>query len=448
VTARRLRLVPGVLAVMVAACTVNPPPTVITTPKYPDYPALTVPSALKPSADLVSRMDVAWRRLQTGDLTGAHNDYTAILQTRSDFYPASAGLGYVALASRDFKGAAADFSAAVKADGRYRPALDGRATTALASGDDAGAVDALQAILKVDPGNESARTRLEVARSRQVQHAIDAARRLRESGRPDDARAALVAVMGDAPGAVLLRELALVEMAKGDLASAEDHARKATTADPADGEAWAALGDVLDRAGRPSQAADALARAFAIDPRPAWRDRRDALRVKATEASEPKTFRDIATAPSVTRADVAAMIGLRLAEVLEQSPRRVTVVVSDVRSSWASTWILQVTQAGVMDVFANHTFQPATVVRRGTLAEVVARLLSILSAERGTDLSKWKNASPAFSDLPAANSGYAADALAVTSGAMTAPAGKFGGAQPASGVDLIAAIARLQQLAR
>jgi Tfp pilus assembly protein PilF len=448
VRARSLRAVLGALVVLAAACTVNPPPAVVTTPKYPDYPELTVPAALKASADLTGRMDVAWRRLQTGDLSGAHLDYLAILQARADFYPAAAGLGYVALSLRDFKGASTEFAAALKTDGRYRPALDGRATTALASGDDAGAVDALQAILKVDPTNESARTRLEVARSRQVQHAIDTARHQREAGKTDDARATLIAVMGDTPGAVLLRELALTELAKGDLTSAEDHARKATMADPADGEAWAALGDVLDRAGHPSEAADAMGKAFGIDPRPAWRDRRDALRTKAAEASEPKAFRDIATSPTVTRADVAAMIGLRLGDLLDRSPRRVTVVASDARSSWASSWILQVTQAGVMDVFANHTFQPTTVVRRSTLAEVVARLLSILSAERGTDLSKWKAATPALADVPSTSSGYTAAALAVTSGAMTAPAGKFSGTQPATGADLIAAIARVQQLAR
>jgi tetratricopeptide (TPR) repeat protein len=438
----------GALAGVTSACSVNPPPAVITDPKYPDFVPLTVPASLHASAEVVSRQDVAWRRLQSGDLSGARRDFTAILQERTDFFPAAAGLGYVALAGHDYKLAATQFNAALRANDRYRPALDGRATAAISSGDDLAAATALQAILKVDPGDDSARSRLEVVRSRQVQHAIDAERHLRDGGHLDEALAVLQPVMGEAPGAVLLSELALLQLAKGNLTAAEDSARKATRTDPGDGEAWAALGDVLDKAGRTADAADAMDKAFAVDPRPEWRDRRDVFRTRALEASEPKAFRDIASATSVTRADVAAMIGLRLPEVLEGSPRRVTVVATDARGSWASAWILQVTQAGVMDVYANHTFQPEAVVRRSTLAEVVSRLLSVLSAERGTDLSRWKTATPAFGDVPAGSPGYAAAALAVVSGAMSAPTGRFSGSQPATGADLVAAVARLQQLAR
>jgi hypothetical protein len=443
------RLAIAVVVIGGAACAVHPPPAVVTSPLYPDFPALVVPAPLKPSPDIVQRHDEAWRRLQSGDLGGARRDYQAILARDPSFYPAAAGLGYVAIASHDYKEAAAQFGAAIQANGRYRPALDGRVDAAVAAGDDAAAIAALQAVLRVDPANDAARNRLDVVRFRQVQHEIDSARRSREAGRLDEAQATLDSALAAAPpGAVIFRELALVAMAKGDLAGAEGDARKAVQADASDAEAWAVLGAVLDKAARSREASEAYDKAFSLDPRPVWRDHRDALRTRADEEAEPKAFHDIASAPTVTRADVAAMIGLRLPDVLSRSPRHVTVVATDARGNWAATWILQVTQAGVMDVFSNHTFQPESLVKRGTLAEVVSRLLTALSSERGTDLSRWKAMTPAFADVPSGSPAYGAAALAVAAGAMTAVDGRFGSTQPATGADLVAAIARLQQLAR
>lgn len=435
--------------VAAAACTVYPPPAVVSAPEYPDFPPLVVPAGLAPAPGIAERHDVAWRRLQTGDLAGARRDYGAILQQQPAFYPAIAGLGYVAMAAHDYKTAAAEFDAAVKANGRYRPALTGRAEAAIAAGDDAAAIVALEAVLKVDPSDGAARNRLDVVRFRQVQRQIEAAHRARDAGRLDDARASLEAAMAAAPpGAVIYRELALVDLAKGDLGVAEDEARKATQADASDAESWAALAAVLEKAGRSNEASEAYGKAFGLDPRPEWKARREALHSRADEDAQPKSFRDVASAPTITRADVAAMIGLRLPTVLSRSPRHVTVVAIDARGSWAASWILQVTQAGVMDVFPNHTFQPTATVKRSTLAEIVSRLLGLMSAEQGTDLSRWKAVAPPFTDVPKGSPAYAAAAMAIASGAMTAPANRFAAAEPATGRDLVGAMTRLQQLLR
>ena len=435
------------VALVAAACAVNPPPAVLSAPEYPDFPLLVAPAGLAPAAGIAERQDVAWRRLQTGDLAGARRDYAAVLQLQPGFYPAAAGLGYVAMAAHDYRTAGVEFEAALKVNGQYRPALTGRADAAIAAGDDAAAIPALEAVLKADPNDGAARNRLDVVRFRQVQHQIDAAHRARDAGRLDEARALLEAAMAAAPpGAVIDRELALVDLAKGDLGVAEDEARKATQADPSDAESWAALGAVLEKAGRSSDASDAYGKAFNLDPRPEWKTRRDALHARADEDAEPKSFRDLGAAATVTRADVAAIIGLRLPTVLSRSPRHVTVVAIDARGSWAATWILQVTQAGVMEVFANHTFQPAATVKRSTLAEVVTRLLTLMSAEQGTNLSRWQAVAPPFTDVPKSSPGYAAAAMAVASGAMTAPAGRFSASEPATGRDLLGAMTRLQQL--
>ena len=98
-------------------------------------------------------------------------------------------------------------------------------------------------------------------------------------------------------------------------------------------------------------------------------------------AAVPAEFREMPTAPTVTRAEVAALIGTRLGRLIEAAPKRVAAVATDVRTHWAAPWILPVTQAGVMEIQPNHTFQPAALVRRDNLAQIVGQLLALAAAE-------------------------------------------------------------------
>jgi hypothetical protein len=100
-----------------------------------------------------------------------------------------------------------------------------------------------------------------------------------------------------------------------------------------------------------------------------------------------------------------------------------------------------------MEVFANHTFQPAATVRRAELAAIVSQVLNLVAPRRPQDAAAWRAARPRFADVPADHASYAAAAAAVTAGAMAAPDGRFAPTQPASGADLVAAIARLEKLA-
>ena len=140
-------------------------------------------------------------------------------------------------------------------------------------------------------------------------------------------------------------------------------------------------------------------------------------------------------------------VGLRLPDVLAKSPRHLMVVATDVRNSWASSWILQVIQAGVMDVFPDHTFQPAGVVRRADFAKVVASILTLISTERPLDLGTWKAAQPKLADVPTSNLSYDAIALAVASGILPAEGDRFAPTRALSGAELVAAVKHLQQIA-
>jgi hypothetical protein len=141
------------------------------------------------------------------------------------------------------------------------------------------------------------------------------------------------------------------------------------------------------------------------------------------------------------------MIGMRLDDLITRAPRRVTAVATDIRNHWASEWILKVTQAGVMEIYPNHTFQPSATLRRSDLARIVSQLLALAATKRPEELARWKAARPRFSDVPPTHVSYASVALAVTSGAMSADNDRFGLTLPATGADLVAAITRIDQIA-
>lgn len=372
-----------------------------------------------------------------------------MLRQAPTFYPAEAGLGFVLLAGRQFRNAEPRFGAVVAANSRYLPAWIGRAEALLGLGQDREAIAALERVLVLDPRRESARTRLEFLKLRATQTLVDGARRARAAGRLAEAERQLEAAVTDSPSsAVLVRELGAVELAAGKVDEAEGHARRAIQLEPREGSHQAFLGDVLEAGRKYRDASTAYARAGALDARPEWRERMLDLREKAEAALLPASFAKVTTAPTVTRGEVAAFIGIHLDTIIEQAPRRVTDVATDIRTHWAANWIVPVTRAGVMTILPNHTFQPAAVVRRADLASIVSALLRIALTSRRADLATWQAARPRFTDLAPTHVAYPVAALAVAAGAMAVDGdGGFAATRAVTGRELDIAVRRVGAIA-
>jgi tetratricopeptide (TPR) repeat protein len=441
-------LTAALVAVAVACAPKSAPAPVVTTPKFPTYPRPDIPAALRVSRDVADRHDVAWRRLQSGDLRGANRDFAALFKQQPTLYPAETGLGFVELAERDFKDAVTRFSSVLAREGKYIPALVGLAEAHIGLNNDGQAVVALERVLAIDPKREAARSRLELLRFRMVQELIDEGRRARQANRLDAAEQAFEQALSVSPASTLiLRELAHVELQAGRAEDAESHVRQAVKLDAGDAEGHAALGNVLEARGRFREAAASYRRAVSLDDRPDWRTKVSELSEKADMAALPREFGNLQPTASITRAHVAAYVGVRLGTLIEAAPRRAVAVATDVGRHWASPWILPVTRAGIMNVYPNHTFQPASVVRRGDLAQVTAQLIALAVPAQSKELAAWRAARPRFADLPSSNVFYQAAAHAVAAGVMSADAaGNFRSTQPATGADLTDAIARIDQL--
>jgi hypothetical protein len=172
------------------------------------------------------------------------------------------------------------------------------------------------------------------------------------------------------------------------------------------------------------------------------------MREKAAFESMPQEYRSIGTSPTVTRAQLAALLGTRLGDVLRRAAPK-PVVLTDVRSNWASPWIQTVTRAGVMDPFANHTFQPNTIVRRGDLAQALSRVLALVAQANPKLALKWRDARPRFTDVGPTHLLYPAAAHAVSAGVMGPLDGDtFQLTRPVTGSETHDAVSKLETLAK
>ena len=437
------------LAVMMAACAARavPPPAAPTVTKYPDFMYPTVPAAMQREAG-AERVEFAWRFLQSGDTRSATREFDAVLKRNPDFYPARAGEGYVALARGDHDDALTAFDGALRAAPQYVPALVGKGQSLLALKRDADAVASFEAALAADASLADVRRRVEVLRFRTAEQVIEAARSAASSGRLDQARTAYERAIQLSPdSAFLYRELAGVERRQGNADRAVEHYGRAISLDASDTAAIVAMADLLAER-QDYQAADAAYRkAAAIEPTPELSAKIAALAERVRESRFPEEFKGIASAPQVTRGDLAALIGLRLERPLAAAPQQ-QIVITDTAGHWADTYITQVARAGVMDPFENHTFQPRLVMRRGDVATAVRRLVA-LAAPANPALRKRLAQPPTIADMPPTHLVYPAAADAVASGVMPLLEGdRFEVNRQVTGAEAVDVINRLAQLFR
>ena len=443
-------LLAALITVSACAPKIVPAP-VVTTPRFPQFIAPVVPDTLAASPSALSQSR-GWAFLQSGDLKNAEHEFGNALKTAPAFYPAETSLGYVELARKDPKAALPHFDRALElAPQRVDvSALVGRGESLLAVNRESEAVAAFSAALAADPSLPDLASRIEVLKFRTVQQGIARARDAARTGRLDEAIQAYTAAIASSPdSAFLYRELAAVERQKNEPDAALEHLRKSIALEPGDARSLAQVGEILLSRGETDAAEKAFADSLAIEPNAAVEKRLDELRANAALARLPAEYRAIDQAPQVTRADLAALIGIRLAPLLQDGRGAGdAALITDVRGNWAATWIVQVARAGVMDPYANHAFQPRTLVRRADLAQAVARLLSRVAAQNPARRAAWESARLSFSDLAPSHLAYPAASAAVASGVMAmGENSSFQPSKPVTGTDALAAIAKIQALA-
>jgi tetratricopeptide (TPR) repeat protein len=432
---------------LVAGCaTRTPPPALPAALRYPEfmYPAL--PAAYS-NADAAAQIDRGWRYLQNNDLGNAEREFAVAVKLTPGLYPAQAGFAYVALARTDHEQALSRFDAALRAAPAYVPALVGRGQTLLALKRDTDALAAFEAALAADASLADVRRRVDVLRFRSLQDVIETGRKAAAAGRMAEARDAYQRALQASPDSAFLhRELGLLERKQGNTDAALERFRRAVELDSADVVSLIQVGEVLEDRRDFAGAEAAYRRASDIEPSADLTARMSAVAARAREARLPPEFGLIAEVSQISRGELAALIGVRLEDVVRAARPR-EVVITDAQGHWAAEWITQVARAGIIDPYANHTFQPGDRVSRGDLAAAVRGVVMLLAADR-PDLRARLADRPQITDMAPGHLSYPAASVAVASGVMRLlDDGRFEVARPVSGADAAEAIARLRNLA-
>jgi tetratricopeptide (TPR) repeat protein len=405
------------------------------------------PELAATAAAAVRSQDRAWRFLQAGDFRNADREIELLLRANAAFFPGHATAGYVELARGQAPAALGRFDRALELRRDYVPALVGRGEALERLNRQPDALAAFEAALAADPSLVDVRRRVDVLRFRELQESLAAARQAAGSGQNQEAvRLYQQAIARSPESAFLYRELGLVERKLGNADAALEHFRAAVKLDPADAASLGDVAAILEARGDLDGALRAYDEALALEPNPDFESRREAVRERVELARLPAEYRAIETASEITRADLAALIGVRLSAILQSARTPDAVVITDVRTSWAEPWIMSVARASVMEPYENHTFQPRALIQRIDLARAVSRLLPRVAS--AAQLKAWQSARVRFRDLLASHLVYPAASAAVSAGILSTGAdGSFRPFARVSGAEALAAIGRIEAMA-
>lgn len=399
-------------------------------------------------AEQVARIERGWQYLQFDDFRNAEREFAAALKQQPAYLPAETAMAYLATARGNKKDAATRFDKALQTDANYVPALIGRGQVMLELDRDADALASFEAALAKDPSLTDLKSRVDVLRFRAVQEMLGRATAAADARRWDEAVSIYREAIAASPdSSFLYRDLAAVEQKAGQTANALEHYRKAVDLDPTDARSLAGIGSILDAQGDVLGALAAYQRAQTIDPAEVPDNVMARLRSAAALAKLPEEYRAIPAGAAVTRAGIAALVGVRLAALLAQAKPR-QAIITDIRGHWAQSWITPVVRSGVMDTLANYEFEPSRLVRRGELATTVSRLLSLVAVLKPEQAKRWQGARVAVNDVSSTHLSYPAVSAAVASGVMSLTAGNFELLRGVSGAEAMEIIGRIEALAR
>jgi len=435
------------LAASAAGCAPTVAPPVVTTPRYPDYifPGLSQPDPAQ--ADLLRDHDAAWRWFQAGDLARAESGFAAVLKRSPQFYPSDTAMGYLDFARKDFESAGRRFDRVLQSNAGYVPALVGRGEALLALSRETEALASFESALKLDPQLQAIARRVEVLRARAQQENVANARKAAQANRLDEAaRLYAEAIAASPDSAFLVRDLAEVEAKQGKTDEALARYQRVIEMDPTDATSRIRIGEILDARGDLAGAMKMYTEASNLEPSPELRRRMAAIDARLAYLKLPQDYRAIPDAASITRGDLASLIGIRLAPLIEHAPAQ-PVVITDARNHWAADWIMATASAGVMEPYENHTFQPRNAIQRSDLAQAVARMLKIIATGRPQLLKDWQSRAQKMGDVGVSNLHFADASLSVAAGIIPlADGGLFQLSRPVSGAEAVDAISRIERL--
>jgi tetratricopeptide (TPR) repeat protein len=364
----------GLLSVLLASCaTVAPPP--------PNLYIENLPQSLVTPLTLEERiqMDEAWDLLKQGRPDKAEKAFLR-LGPESPLY--TVGLGYVSLLREDFPAAEENLKLAVtEAPGSFLAHL-GLAQLYQKTGDEDKEFNELREVLKVDPSNSWAKEGYERLKLQKTEQAVASAKEAAAKGENEAAKQSYLKALHYSPEAVDVH-LALAGLYKGEnkIPSALVHLKAAIEGAPDNVKALQMYAEALAEAKQYDRSLDIYQRVLELDPgNQAARQQVEELKNKLGIVELPSRYNDIPLTAAITREDIAALLAVKLRDLLMETPAQPPIIV-DISASWASNYIVKVTSLGLLLVHSNHAFQPKRTITRAELAETLYRTIQYLESK-------------------------------------------------------------------
>lgn len=379
----------------------------------------------------------AWRDVLAARWTAAERRLGKLLQRDPGLIPAETGLAYARYGGGRLVAAAAGFGAVLERAPEYVSALAGAGLVALRGGDPERALGYYRRALRADPNDARLRRNVANLKLQITERRVGAGRAARSEGRTADAALEFRAALEAAPEVPEVRlELAGLLVEQGDVPGA----LAVLEADSAgDRSVLLRLGELLAGQGENERALSAYRAMLARDPAdPEALQRSSEVRHVIEFEQMPEEYQRIHSAPGISRAELAALVSVKVTALSRLAPGPIRVAV-DISGSWAREHIIRLLALDVIDVYPNHTFQPGAAVRRGDLARTVGQVLRLLG---------WQaQLTPTLADMSPNNLYYEGASSVVAAGLMDlTPGGSFEAWRPVSGADAVTVLDGLVRL--
>jgi tetratricopeptide (TPR) repeat protein len=433
---RLLRVAAAFALLAALGCASAPPRPATTTPETEEFVfPRSAPGEVRPHE--AGQIERAWHEILGGRAADAERRLRKVLVESPGLIAAETALAYARLRSGDNADAARRFAAVLEHRPQDPSALVGHALALARSGDQEGALAAYARAAAADPSSETIRRRRAELRLAVTETRVSSARNAAQAGDIDRAVAEYDLALSAAPELSTVRlELASLLVGRGQL----DAAVALLQADPAgDRQVLMRLAELAEQGGDHERALDVYRRVLQANPHDeealgAARRVREGIEAEQM----PEEYRRIIDAPTITRADLAALMMVKVRR-LAQAPLGPGRVAIDISGSWARDHIIRALALDLVSVYPNHTFQPGAMVRRGDLARAVARALDLLQYPAAP--------APRLTDMSANNALYYPAARTVSAGLMDLTEdGAFVPWRPVSGreaTDVIEGLVRL-----
>lgn len=346
----------------------------------------------------------AWKNLKKGKIKKARHMFSQ-LDEDNPFY--SVGLGYSHLLLDDFQASEKYFQNALQNNPDMVLAHLGLAQLYKKTGREDQMFSRFREILKREPEHPWVKPKYESIKRKKTQQYFKQGQNYLSQGNTKESKQAFRKALYYSPNSKEAH-LALAEMYAEEDAfeKALVHLKTASSQEPENVEILKKYGETLLEAKKYKKSLKTYKKIAEIEPQNSQVQQRiESLKNRLGIYELPPQYNVIPSTESITKEQLAALIGEKFKNVLDKSQKSPPIII-DISTSWASESIIQTATLGLMDVYPDHTFQPKKVITRAEMAEILLRLINHLKEEGYTLLRQIPPEKIKISDVSPENYYY------------------------------------------